>query len=96
MAEKVYELLQVRGTGNRWQMPEDEMQNLMDKFAKIRDQVGAKQLARFTTYSSEWRGVSVWVYPDMEAYHKWVKGYRDLNAEKYWEFDITLGFEPPA
>ncbi len=40
--------------------------------AKIRDEVGAENVADLRTGSSQWRGVHLWVYPNMEAYQKFI------------------------
>ncbi len=98
MAEKVYELAQFRARDTWWQLSEEERKSLVEKIGKVFNEVGAKQLAGFRTYSSEWRAVHVWVYPEMEAYHKWTVaiGPKELNAQRYWDTDFTLGYEPPA
>ena len=65
---------------------------------EIRDEAGGKMLARFSTWSSEWRGIQLWVYPDMEAYHKVqiVIGRQGMNTQRYWDTDVTLGFDWPT
>lgn len=98
MAEKVYVLNQIRSTEARWQLSEEELKSLMEKGGKALEEAGAKLLAAFRTYSSEWSLIRVVVFPDIEAYHKFrmAIGPEGLNIQRYWDFNATLGFELPA
>ena len=99
MAEKVYELLQFRSKEAWRQASKEEKESFHEKIIKARDDVGGERLAFFPTYSSEWRAVRVSVFPDMEAYHKYqMVAFREMNAQaqKYFESNVTLGYEPPT
>ncbi len=96
MAEKVYVLTRVRPRETWWQLSEKERKSLVGKAVKACEDAGAKSLAGFSACSSEWGDIYVDVYPDMEAYHKYRMAIQELNVQRYWDYDITLGFEPPA
>ena len=97
MAEKVYELVQFRAREALWQLSEKERNSLIEKLGRAREEAGGKLLANFMTCSSEWRGAHVFVYPDMEAFHKFqVEALQVLKAQRYWDVEVTLGFEPTA
>ena len=96
MAQKVYELIQFRATEARWELPEEELKSIGEQRRKALEEVGGKTLAGFQACSSKWSRITVRIFPDMEAYHKFHMTYSELRLERYWDFDITLGFEPPA
>jgi hypothetical protein len=98
MAEKVYQLVQARPKEARWQLSEEEGNSLFEKAEKALDEVGGKMLFHFRTYSSQWRGILLRVFPDMEAYHKYTLaiGPQGLNVQRYYVFEVTLGYEPPT
>ena len=99
MAEKVYVLARFKPKEARFALSAEELKSRREKIEKIREEAGGKILARFNTWSSEWRAITVQVFPDMEAYHKYrtaVMSPQGMNSVKYNDVDITLGFEPPA
>ena len=95
MAEEVYVVTQMRPKDARWELSEEEAESLMEKIGKARSGAGGREVAVIRTYSSEWRFIRVAVYPEMEAYHKLAvaTGPERLNIRRYFDFDITLGFD---
>ena len=98
MAEKIYVVNRIRRREAFWLLSDEERKNMLEAIAKIREEAGAKELAMLKTCSSDWHFVRVMVFPDMEAYHKFrmAIGPGKLNTERYFDADITLGFEPPT
>ena len=95
MAEKVYELIQFKAKEAWWQLTEKERESFIEQFRSGREEVGAETLAHLRTWSSPWRSIQLFVYPDMDAYHKHTVavGPDGANAQRYFEFSVTLGYE---
>ena len=98
MAQKVYVVTRTRARETWFQLSEEEQKSRIENGKKTLDDVGGKSLVRCGTYSSEWRGFRVSVFPDMDAYHKYqmAMGPQGMNSQRYIDFDVTLGFERPV
>ncbi len=90
---KVYELSQYNVKEAWLQLSDEERKSYSEKIVKVREDGGGERLALFSTNSSKWRGVRLLVFPDIEAYDKFQMMEKEMNARKYFEWDITLGFE---
>ena len=61
---------------------------------KVIDEAGGKRLARIAEAGTSF--INVTEYPDMEAFHKVriAMSPQGLDVQRYWDVDVTVGFEP--
>ena len=95
MASEVYVLSRIKWREAWWQLTEDERQGVMDGIRNAREGIAVKRLARFAVGQSVLILLSV--YPDMESYCKYQMfvGPQGLDVRRYFDFDVTLGYEAP-
>jgi hypothetical protein len=97
MAEKIYVLTHNRAKEFRWHRSKEE--RVPEKMKKAFEEAGGQHIVDFTVLSPKWGRISVDVFPDMESYIKYRQILRPpplgINAERYWDVDITLGYDPP-
>ena len=97
MAQKVYELIQYTHKEAFWQLSDKERQSLLERLRRLRTEAGGQLVVHIRTWSSDCNGAHVYVYADMDAYHRYASGIgpEGLNARRYWDYTVTLGYERP-